>query len=184
MLTEKQGRFCQEYVVDLNATQAAIRAGYSPRTAAQQAARLLTKVKVQEEIQRRQAAIGERLEVTADRVVLELARIAFFDIRKLYDDRGRLRDPKDLDDNTARAISSIEAVELPTAEDQPPAVLRKIRAWDKKGALELLGKHLGILTDKLKVETDERDRVIIVIDDNGRDPELTQSATPIGEISV
>ena len=83
-LTAKQQRFCDEYLIDLNATQAAIRAGYSKRTAAASAARLLRNVKVQEYISEKQKEIEKRTEVTQDMVIKELAKIAFLDIRKLY----------------------------------------------------------------------------------------------------
>lgn len=75
-LTEKQKRFCDEYLIDLNATQAAIRAGYSARTANEQGARLLANVSVQEYIARKMAERSRRTGVNQDRVVLELAKIA------------------------------------------------------------------------------------------------------------
>lgn len=79
-LTEKQKRFCDEYLIDLNATQAAIRAGYSARTANEQGARLLANVSVQEYIARKMAERSRRTGVNQDRVVLELAKIAFVKI--------------------------------------------------------------------------------------------------------
>jgi phage terminase small subunit len=84
-LTAKQARFVAEYLVDLNATQAAIRAGYSARTANEQAARLLANVSVAAAVAEAQAARGKRTEVTQDRVALELARIAFGDPRRVMD---------------------------------------------------------------------------------------------------
>ncbi len=81
-LAPKQTRFIEEYLVDFNATQAAIRAGYSARTANEQAARMLAKASISNEIANRQEARAKRLEVTVDRIELELARIAFSDMRK------------------------------------------------------------------------------------------------------
>lgn len=76
-LTPKQKRFCEEYLIDLNATQAAIRAGYSPKTAEQTASRLLRNVKVQEYIAKRQKELSRSTEITQERVIKELALIAF-----------------------------------------------------------------------------------------------------------
>lgn len=76
-LTDKQKRFCEEYLIDLNATQAAIRAGYSPKTAEQTASRLLRNVKVQEYIAKRQKELSRSTEITQERVIKELALIAF-----------------------------------------------------------------------------------------------------------
>src|SRR6478736_4951624 len=83
MLNDRQRRFVEQYLVDLNATQAAIRAGYSAATASEQASRLLANVKVAAAIAEAQAARSRRTEVTADRVVLELARVAFGDPRRV-----------------------------------------------------------------------------------------------------
>ena len=75
-MTDKQARFCEEYMIDLNATQAAIRAGYSPKTANEQAARLLANVSIQNRIAQLQAEQSRRTGVSADRVVRELAKVA------------------------------------------------------------------------------------------------------------
>src|SRR3954466_14333647 len=82
-LNDRQARFVAEYLVDLNATQAAIRAGYSPASARTQAADLLTNPNISAAIAEAQAARSRRTEVTADRVVLELARVAFGDPRRV-----------------------------------------------------------------------------------------------------
>ena len=79
-LTPKQSAFVEEFAIDMNATQAAIRAGYSAKTAKEQATRLLSNVYVAAEIARGRAARSERTGITADRVLQELARVAFFDI--------------------------------------------------------------------------------------------------------
>lgn len=84
-LTAKQQRFCDEYLIDLNATQAAIRAGYSPGTAEQAASRLLTIVKVSDEIAREMAERSKRTGINQDRVVKELAKLAFVNIADVVD---------------------------------------------------------------------------------------------------
>ena len=76
-LEPKQLRFCQEYVIDLNATQAAIRAGYSPKTAQEQSSRLLSKVMVQQKVLELQRPKEENLKITAERVLKEIAKLAF-----------------------------------------------------------------------------------------------------------
>ncbi|MBA8838348.1 phage terminase small subunit [Ochrobactrum sp. RH2CCR150] len=81
-LTAKQERFVAEYLIDLNATQAAIRAGYSEKTAQQQRSRLLLNVLVQEAIAKGREKTAAKLEITKERIVDELAKIAFADIRK------------------------------------------------------------------------------------------------------
>ena len=86
-MTDKQARFCEEYMIDLNATQAAIRAGYSPKTANEQAARLLANVSIQNRIAQLQAEQSRRTGVSADRVVRELAKVAFVNAGDLIDAR-------------------------------------------------------------------------------------------------
>jgi len=110
-LTPKQERFVAEYLIDLNATQAAIRTGYSAKTAASQGARLLKQGGVARAVQAAQQARAVRTEITQDRVLQELARIAFFDIRRLYRADGSMKDPCELDADTAAALASIEVKE-------------------------------------------------------------------------
>ena len=138
-LTEKQARFVTEYLVDLNAKHAAIRAGYSEKTAQEQASRLLSKVKVSDAIQQALKARETRTQVTADRVILELARIAFFDSRKLYEENGTPKAITELDDDAAAVLSQID-----TAETMEGARIRRYRVSDKLKALEMLGKHLAL----------------------------------------
>ena len=174
MVNPKRERFCQEYVIDLNATQAAIRAGYSPKTAQPASARLLSNVMVSARIAELQAKVTTKLEITAERILNELARIAFFDIRKLYHDDGRLKEPIDLDEDTARAISAVDACATKiTSDDKIRTSERttKIKASDKKGALDLLAKHLGLFNEKLRVTLDDpARRIFFVAPDSGRDP--------------
>lgn len=108
-LTPKQAAFVQEYLVDLNATQAAIKAGYSEKTAAEQASRLLTNVKVQEAVMKGRDKLANKVEVTTEKVLGGLLKEA-------------------------------------SADDGPMCKAARVKAW------ELLGKHLGLLTDRSKVE--------------------------------
>ncbi|MCU6729081.1 terminase small subunit [Huintestinicola butyrica] len=137
-LTPKQERFCEEYLIDLNATQAAIRAGYSSKTADVQSARLLVNVKVQERISLLRSKQSKRTEVTADKVIAELAAIAFADRTELakVDKNGSVKfTPTDsLPDDVKKIISGIKEGKFGT----------EVSSYDKVKALELLGKHLGL----------------------------------------
>jgi phage terminase small subunit len=150
-LTPKQQRFVEEYLIDLNATQAATRAGYSKRTANEQGARLLANVSVRQHIEESKAKRSERTEITQDRVLQELARIAFFDIRKLYNEDGSMKKPTDLDDDTAAALVGIDIQETTIGgEDGGLIITRKAKVIERTGALTLAMRHLGMLTDKLQ----------------------------------
>lgn len=146
-LTPKKLAFIDEYLVDLNATQAAIRAGYSDKTAYSMGQRLLKDVEVAAQIEQRQAQRAKRTELDADRVILELARLGLHDVRRLFDDHGRMKAINDLDDDTAAAVQSIEVVtrELPRQKGDPVEVeyVHKVKLADKIKPLELIGRHLG-----------------------------------------
>lgn len=147
-LTEKQQRFVEEYLIDLNATQAAIRAGYSAKTADQQGSRMLANVKVQEAISKAMAERSKRTGVNQDRVVLELAKIAFVNANDVIDsDSATIKEGATAEDTAA--IQSVKVKIIPTKEGE--GVEREIRLNDKIKALELLGKHLGMWNDKLDV---------------------------------
>jgi phage terminase small subunit len=109
-MTAKQQIFVREYLVDLNATQAAIRAGYSPRTAKQIAHENLTKPDVAAAISAAQRDRMSKLEISADRVLQEAARIAFFDIQECFDGNGRLLPVHKLSDDSAAALASLRVV--------------------------------------------------------------------------
>lgn len=164
-LTDKQEAFCKEYLIDFNATQAAIRAGYSEKTAYNAGWQNVKKCEIQERLTELKNKRAERVEITQDRVLEELAYIAFFDIRKLFDDEGNLIPISKLDEQTARAIAAVDVSEQAATKDlnlnltkgeiETASVrnyLKKIKALDKKAALELLGKHLGMFTDVIRIE--------------------------------
>jgi phage terminase small subunit len=153
-LAGKQLQFVKEYVKDRNGTQAAIRAGYSEKTAYSIAANLLRKVEVVSAIEEQTAAIEKAATITPARVMQEYARIAFFDPRKLFDDDGTPKAVTDLDDDTAAAVSGIEIVTIGNSEIGVGQV-RKYRIADKKGALDSVAKILGMMTDKTKIDVDE-----------------------------
>lgn len=147
-LTEKQQRFVDEYLIDLNATQAAIRAGYSVKTANEQGARLLANVSIQQKVAEQMAERSKRTGVNQDRVVLELAKIAFVNAADVIDPESATIKEGATSDDTA-AIQSVKVKVLPGKKGE--GVEREIRLNDKLKALELLGKHLGMWNDKLDV---------------------------------
>lgn len=149
-LAPKQARFVQEYLLDLNATQAAIRAGYSERTANRIATENLSKPVIRAAIETAVAERAERTEITADRVLQELARIGFSDPRKLFDGR-RLKRPEEWDDDVAASISSVEVVTRPIGEDEIEYV-HKLKFWSKDSALEKLAKHTGVYSDAAQID--------------------------------
>lgn len=145
-LTPKQQRFVEEYLIDLNATQAAVRAGYSEKTSEVIGHQLLKKTLVAEAVAQAQAERSERTEVTADNVVRELARIGFEDMG-VYAKWG------------PDGVSLVESSEVDT---KPVAEVKEthskygssisFKLHDKVAALEKLGKHLGIFIDRAEIE--------------------------------
>lgn len=138
--------------MDLNATQAAIRAGYSRKTAKSIGAENLTKPAIAAAIQAAQAAHLTGANITAQRVLAELARIGFSDVRRVFGDKGTLRDAGEWDDDIAAAVSGVDVVESRSGsgEDAELYYTKKIKLWDKNTALGNLAKHLGLLVDKVE----------------------------------
>lgn len=148
-LTEKQKRFADEYLIDINATQAAIRAGYSVKTAESQGSRLLTNVKVRAYIDERMAELSRRIGVNQERIIRELARIAFVNPPQVVNmDDATLN--LYADDNDTAAIASVKVKTIPTQDGM--GIEREIRFADKIKALELLGKRYGMWVDRQQVE--------------------------------
>jgi phage terminase small subunit len=150
-LTPQQERFVAEYLIDLNATQAAIRAGYSAKTAQQQGARLLLNVVIGQAVAAGKAKQLETAGLSAARVLEELRRLAFSDVRHLFDATGNLLPLSDLTPEQSSAIASIEVIiKNAKAGDGVTDTIHKLRVWDKTRALEMLSKHFGLLTEKVE----------------------------------
>lgn len=144
VLTAKHRRFVREYLIDLNATQAAIRAGYSRKTARQQGTRLLSNAAIQEEITKGTKDRDFGSEITRDRILKELARIAFGDARKVmsWGPGGvDLIDSKTLTDDEAAQVAEVSQ----TTTQHGGTI--KLKRFDKVKALELLGRHAGLFND-------------------------------------
>jgi phage terminase small subunit len=138
-MTPRQQRFVEEYVVDLNAHQAALRAGYARHSARQTVTRLLQRPEVANAIRAATAARTERTRITADRVLLELARIAFAEIGRLADwgpEGMTLKPRQDVAEDDAAAIAEIAA-----GKDGGPT---RLKLHDKQRALDGLARHLGL----------------------------------------
>lgn len=143
-LTAKHQLFADEYLIDLNGTQAAIRAGYSSKTAAEQASRLLNNVKIRAYIDARMAEHSARTGVNQERIIRELARIAFLDPTQLVNmDSAEILDEASADDRSA-----IASVKVKTMSGETDMVEREVRFADKIKALELLGKRYGMWIDR------------------------------------
>lgn len=153
-LTEKQKAFVREYLIDLNATQAAIRAGYSETTAGSIGHENLKKPEIQNSIAEAKAKLAEASGITLERVQKEYARLAFLDIRKAFDEEGRLKSIHEMDDDTAAAISGLEVETLSEGKGADREVvgrLHKIKLSDKRAALDSITKLFGWVIDKQQI---------------------------------
>lgn len=157
-LTPKQKRFVAEYLIDLNATAAARRAGYSAKTADRIGPELLGKTCVSEAIQQAIQEREKRTEITQDMVLRETAKLAFFDIRKMFDKNGKPLDISELDADTAAALVGLDVQDIATPDGDYVGYVKKYKMADKVKALDLLGKHFGTWEPKddgPKDETEE-----------------------------
>lgn len=148
-LSAKQQRFVAEYLKDSNATQAAIRAGYSKTNARNTGSRMLTIADVASAITKHVQQAG----ITADVILGELLRIARVDIGQAYDPSGYLLPLKEMPEDVRRAIAGIDVEEMfdgSGEERRRVGNVVKVKFWDKPRSLELLGKHLKLFTDKLE----------------------------------
>lgn len=169
VFSDKMEAFCQNYLIDFNATQAAIRSGYSEKTAYSIGQENLKKPDIQARISALRIEMGKGFNITRERIAQEYARIAFFDVRKIHTDDGELKPVKELGDDEAAAIAGIEVTDnWEKDEDGKPFIagqLKKIKITDKRGALDSLSKLMGYN------EPEKHDHTIKPID-NQSDAEL------------
>lgn len=157
-LTPKQERFVEEYVVDRNGTAAAIRAGFSKRTAGPAASRLLKNVNVAAAIKRARAKLSKKTEVTQERIVNNLSHISESDLLNYFDENGCFRPLDEIPEEARRAIASIEVFEEYQGKGKDRefiGYIKKIKLWDKPKALENLGRHLGMFKDNINLTADD-----------------------------
>lgn len=154
-LSDRETKFCHEYVVDFMGSKAARRAGYSGgsgNAARQYAWKLRQNPEIQALIEDLTADHLEQLGITKERVLREMAAIAFSDVREMLTFDGKVSDPDEWSDETAAAVASYERVSKNS---------RKIKLWNKTAALEQIAKHLGIVRDNVE----HSGEVIVVIGD-------------------
>jgi len=137
-LTNKQEKFCREYLIDLNGTQAAIRAGYSEKTANKEACQLMAKLHIQERILLLKEKAAKRNQVTFDDLIHDLDEMRKADLKDLYDEDGNLKEIKDLPDSVTRIIQELSIIEA-----GPLKSTTKYKLYSKLEAIEKLAKHLG-----------------------------------------
>jgi phage terminase small subunit len=177
-LTPMQSLFVQEYLIDLNATQAAIRAGYSEKTANEQGSRLLANVSIASAVK---DAINNRSKVTgitSEKVLKRLDDIGDIDISEAYDDKGHLLPIHEMPIHIRKSIASIKVFDEYEGFGKDRIKIgevREVKFYDKVRANELIGKHLKMFTEK--VELTGKDgaspvQVIITLPSNGRESKI------------
>lgn len=150
-LNDKQKLFVKEYLIDLNATQAAIRAGYSEKTAYSQGQRLLKHVEVARLVKEGKDKCADKLEITQERVLREVAKLAFFNAADLFDEAGEPIPISSLPRDVSAVIGGLDVVTSGNAEVGLATVL-KVKLADKAKNLELLMKHLGMFDKDNKLD--------------------------------
>ncbi len=185
-LSPKQKRFVEEYIIDLNATQAAIRAGYSEKTARSQGQRLLTNVDIENEIQRAMDKRSLRTEITADMVLREYAKIGFSNISDYLkvNSRETVVDYKENEEGERSPVTEwVQSVELYDTDgigkEKMDAVAEikqtrdgiALKLHDKKGALDSIARHLGMFTDKIEHSGGTESKLVVVFDSEMDDGE-------------
>lgn len=151
-ITEKQKKFVEEYLIDLNATQAAIRAGYSVKNAGKIGHELLEKTRISNEVTKKIAERSRRTGINADRVLIELAKIAFVNADDVIESKdATLKENASRDD-----LAAIQSIKVKTFGED--GVEREIKLADKIKALDMLGRHLGMWNDKLQVSGMEEEQ--------------------------
>jgi phage terminase small subunit len=160
-LTAKQERFVAEYLIDLNATQAAMRAGYSSKAAKDIGCENLSKAAVQAAITVKAEAALVKIDASAERVLQAIAQIAFGDIRGLFNAAHELLLPRDWDEATAASVEGIDIVTIRKGEGAVEHVA-KIKRVDRLKALDMLARHLALYHDKIEVAVTDglADRVV------------------------
>lgn len=183
-LTPKQQKFVEEYLIDLNATQAAIRAGYSVKTAEQQGYQLLHKTSVLTEIKKAQAKLSKRTGISQDRIIRQLAKVAFSDMKDVMEWKTIKYPLTDFDgkpildaDGNQETDPQLRII-LKESNEVDGSIIQEISESNKGGtithavklndrirALELLGKHLGMWVDKTEITGAQPVKIVNDLDD-------------------
>lgn len=149
-LTPKQKKFADEWLIDHNSTRAALAAKYSKKTAGSQGSRLLKNVDIKKYIKAKQDVLAKKADISQERVMKEIGRVAFADIRKYFTGKNNMIPVTSLDDEAAAALAGVEVDELYHGSEGGKywvGQTKKIKLNDKMKALEMLAKHFGIYRD-------------------------------------
>ncbi|HBW2970119.1 TPA: terminase small subunit [Klebsiella pneumoniae] len=146
-LTDKQEMFCREYLIDLNATQAAIRAGYSAKTANRTASENLSKPDIQSRIAELKAQRNDLVGINATYVLNRLVEIDQMDVLDILTSTGELKPVTQWPKVWRTTLSGLDVIEM-AAEGNTTALLKKIKWPDKVKNLEMLGKHIDVMAFK------------------------------------
>lgn len=169
-LSPKQERFVLEYLTDLNATQAAIRAGYAPGSADVTGSRLLGNARIMAAINAGRQKTADKLEITRERVLMEYARLAFADPRKFFREDGTVKHPTELDDDTAAALASFEVLEEFAGAGPNRYQIgdtKKVKWTDKKAALDSIARMMGFNQDKMTIAGDAENPLTVLMQQIG-----------------
>jgi phage terminase small subunit len=153
-LKQRRTRFIKEYLIDQNATRAAIAAGYSEKGARVKGSRLLTDANIRSQIEEANAKLNNKLELTAERVKLEIARLAYYDPRAFFRADGAAIPITEIDEDSARAIAGFEMAELFQGNGEERGLagyVKKFKLADKGRALETAARVLKLLVDRVEV---------------------------------
>jgi phage terminase small subunit len=159
---DREARFVDEYMIDLNGTKAALRAGFSPSPKSQ-AWHLLQKRDIREEIDRRLSERRAAQVLTHETIAGMLLDLATVEPLDIWDEEGNIRPLQDIPPHARRAIKSIKRVEKEHYITGEMEVKLEIELWDKKGAIELLGKYKKMFTDKLELDGTLKTKVSFTI---------------------
>lgn len=151
-LTDKQEAFCREYIITLNGTSSAIKAGYGEKGARQEGSRLLANVNVQKRLSQLIEERNKRMEINADYVLKRLVEIDQMDVMDILLPNGEIKDVCNWPESWRKTISSIDVVSAMNGEGSGEAMLKKIKWPDKVKNLELLGKHIKVQAFKEQTE--------------------------------
>jgi len=153
-LHQRRTRFVKEYLLEQNATKAAIAAGYSEKGASVAGSRLLADPKIREEINKNNEKLNKKLELSAERIKQEIARLCYYDPAAYFNDDGSAKAISEIDEDSRRAISGFEMAELFTGngeERKAAGYIKKFKLPDKGRALELAARVQKLLVDRVEV---------------------------------
>lgn len=172
LVSDREFQYCHNLLLTVNQTKAAIDAGFSEKTARQQATRLMTRPEIRRIVELLRGEREERLQVRQDNVLRHVGYIAFADPRKAYDENNRLLPPSEWPDEIAFSIASVKTTELRDDDGNVIGHTNEIKFWNKTDAQTLAARHLGMLNDKVTLDVTENlaerlTRIQAIVDGHG-----------------